>query len=173
MALHLSGVEQLTAQIHAVRLGLPQGAEGNEAVVPDLSRKLTDAAEYLGSARSDIQLNVQPPISLLHTTAIEELLKSVIDLVLISAVLAALGRSPTENELADKGYELLGKANRYRELAKHYFSTTVKKVRDTRPSNEVSEEVDKIADRADEFKGAVVEYIDKVRNEFVRAGRKV
>lgn len=169
MVRHLSGVSQFTAQIDAVRQGLPEGGEGSAAVVPDLSQKLGDAAQYLSSARNDIQLNVQPPISVAHTTAVEQLVKSVISLVLIPAVMASLGRSLTNNDLADNGYKLLGQAGRYKALAAHYFSTNVKRARDARPSNEVSDEVDKVSDRAEEFKTAIIDYIDEVRSEFIRA----
>lgn len=160
-------LQEPTEHIRTLIAEVPGSAAGP---VPDLAQKLIAAADYLRAAQEDIQLNVLPPISVEHASAIENLLRGVTQLLMMDVVRGVLPAHPvTGEDPISGGWHLLDEVGGYKSIATFFFSKAVEDVRVSRTFEEVVKETDLIVGRAKDLKRSVVEYIGNVRDAFGRS----
>lgn len=146
--------------------------------------QLEEHAEALGTiaATSDVQfLNFRPWIALIekdvrvhlelpfHRTVVDELRKIVIvfvefmaeDLTTAPGAARRPVTTPTKlKRLQQTGESILVDLGPYAELADHYYDDTVKRARLSRPSNEVSAEIDAITEKARDLRERFLKYLN-------------
>jgi len=147
-------------------LQLEEQAESLEALAAKSDVQFLHFRPWIARIERDIRVHLELPFSRAVTDELRRIITVFVEFIAEDlAVAPGTGRRPVTapaklKQLQKTGEKILADLGPYAQLADHYYDDRVKRERLSRPSNEVSAEIDAITEKAKDLWERIVEYLN-------------
>lgn len=147
-------------------LQLEEQAESLEALAAKSDAQFLHFRPWIIRIERDIRVHLELPFSRTVTDELRRIITVFVEFIAEDlAVAPGAGRRPVTaptklKQLQETGERILADLGPYAQLADHYYDDRVRRERLSRPSSEVSAEIDAIAEKAKDLWERIVKYLN-------------
>lgn len=161
--------------IDVAELQLEQQAAELTALATGDDVQLDQFRPWIISIERDIRIYLHPPFPRAVTDELQKIITVFVehiadDLAFGPGAIRRPVSVPTKlKRLQGDGEDILDDIESYAQLADHYYDDDVKQRRKSRPSYEVSDEVDAISNKAKKLKKSILKYLQELERSITEA----